>query len=71
MHRTLPKCSYGKKNIAKYETNDIALSVQRVSLFPLIEWRKTKDQIDGRKNFLGIVFIKPVFVNSNKKLHKT
>ena len=59
-----------KKNIAKYETNDFALSVQRAFLFPLFDWRKTKDQIDRRRNFLGIVSIKPVFVNSNNKLHK-
>ena len=60
-----------EKNVAKYETNYFPIFVQRVSLFPLFDWRKIKDQIDERRNFLGIVFIKPGFINSNNKLHKT
>ena len=59
-----------EKNIAKYETNYVVISDERVSLFPLFDWRKIKDQIDEKRNFLGIVFMKPVFINSNNKLDK-
>ena len=59
-----------KNIISKHEANDFAFFVQRVSLFSLFNWRKTKQQVAERRNFLDrklifkcIVFIKPTMTN--------
>ena len=43
-----------EKIIVKHEKNDFVFFFQGVCLFPPFDWRKIKEQIADRRNFLDI-----------------
>ena len=43
-----------EKIIAKHETNDLAFSIQTVSVSTLSDWRKTKEQTAERRNLIDV-----------------